>query len=52
MIEKYPHRSADYYWKGLTQKHIDAYYVTKYNERDMRKDLSIIKEAMKNLKRI
>ena len=51
MIAKSPHRNKDYYWKGLTQKHIDAYYSTKYDMRDMRKDLSMIKTAMKNISR-
>jgi len=40
-------RAKDYYWVGLEQKHIDAFYNTKYDEKDMRKDLSYIKEAMK-----
>lgn len=44
-------RTKDYYWQGLEQKHIDAYYNTKYDERDMRKDLAYIKQAMKNAKR-
>lgn len=50
MINKYG--KNDYYWKGLEQKHVDAYYATKYDMKDMRKDLSIIKTAMKNIKRI
>ena len=43
-------RSKDYYWKGLEQKHIDAFYNTQYSEKDMRKDLAYIKEAMKKIR--
>lgn len=51
MIQGKEWRAKDYYWKGLEQKHIDAYYKTKYDERDMRKDLALIKQAMKNITR-
>lgn len=44
-------RKDDSYWKNVTQSDIDAYYATIYTEKDMKKDLSIIKTAMKNITR-
>jgi len=41
----------EYYWKGLEQKHVDAFYKTKYDMRDLRRDLAYIKQAMHSAKR-
>ena len=49
MIAKHDWRAKDYYWEGLTQEDVDAYYAVQYNEKDMRKDLQYIKQAMKTL---
>jgi hypothetical protein len=49
MINKSSWRKDETYWRGLTQKHVDAYYATKYDMKDLRKDLIIIKEAMHNV---
>jgi hypothetical protein len=38
------------YWEGITQEMINKYYATKYEIKDLRKDLSSIKIAMKNIK--
>ena len=49
-IAKNDWRKNEDYWKGLDQEAIDAFYRTKYDEGDLRKDLRIIREAMKNRK--
>lgn len=49
-INKYPHRDKDYYWKGLTEEVIEEYYNTTYLMKDLRKDLKLMKEAMKNVR--
>jgi hypothetical protein len=41
-------RSREYYWNGLEQKHVDAFYNTDYTEMDLNNDLKNIKTAMKN----
>jgi hypothetical protein len=43
-------RNKDYYWAGLDQDAIDKYYATKYDMKDLRRDLAIIKQAMNNRK--
>ena len=37
-------------WQGLSQKVVDDYLDTVYTEKDLRKDLAIIKQAMNNVK--
>jgi len=51
MIKGSSWRDKDYYWKGLDQEGVNAYYATVYTEKDMKRDLSIIKQAMKNISR-
>lgn len=48
MIKRRYYREAEYYWKGLEQKHIDLYYETAYTNKDMNDDIRAIKKAMKN----
>ena len=50
MIKNKSWRKDSYYWKGLTQKMVDAYYDVSYTEKDLRKDLSEIKKAMKSIR--
>ena len=49
MIKRNSWRNAEYYWKGLEQKHIDAYYNTNYTNTDLNNDIRTIKEAMKTI---
>lgn len=44
-------RKAEYYWKGLEQKHIDAFYNTTYTDSELSADIREIKKAMKNIER-
>jgi hypothetical protein len=48
MINNKEWRNKEYYWKGLEQKHVDAFYNTVYTEKDLNNDLKNIKTAMKN----
>ena len=47
-IKIYDWMSAEYYWKGLTQKLVDKFYEISYTEKEFKEDLKQIKVAMKN----
>ena len=49
MIERRTYRNAEYYWRGLEQKHIDAYNRTTYTNKDLTEDIRNVKNAMKNI---
>jgi hypothetical protein len=46
MIKSSNWRSAEYYWKGLTQEMVDNYYKVKYTEIDLNNDIRYIKDTL------
>jgi len=48
ILKTHSYRSREYYWRGLEQRHVDAYYQTTYTEKEMNEDIKMIKKAMKN----
>lgn len=48
MIAMYSYRNDEYYWKGLTQEMVNAFYEVTYTSKEMNGDLKTIKGMMKN----
>ena len=49
VIQRKPWRDNEIYWEGLTQKHVDNFFKTRYSDKDLDHDLNKIKKML-NLK--